>query len=126
MAKWQNDDMLDAALNYVKTNCDEMILCSAQPTTYAEATVTYDIADVAMTSGDFTGPIHGDDSGRKITVNTQVAVNVDTTGDGNHIALVGTIDAVNTLIYVIPTNTITVIAGTVTFPAWDIEVRDSS
>ncbi len=126
MAKWQNDNMLDAALNYIKTNADEMILCSAQPTTYVEATATYDIADVAIASGDFTGPVDGDISGRKITVNTQVAINVDTIGDGNHIALVGTIDAVDTLLYVITTNTITVIAGTVTFPAWDIEVRDSS
>lgn len=125
MAKWQNDDMLDLALNYIVDNCDEMILCSAQPTTYVEATATYDIADVAMSSGDFTGPAN-DTSGRKITINSQVAINVDTTGNGTHIALVGTIDSVDTLLYVVTTDLIAVIAGTVTFPAWKINVRDSS
>lgn len=36
MAKFAPDAGLDAALNYF-TDADKLVLCSAQPTTYAEA-----------------------------------------------------------------------------------------
>jgi len=124
MAKWQNDLVLDAALDYVKNNVTQEVVCSAQPTTYAEATSTYKLAiKTGLTSGSFTGPTNGDTSGRKLTVNEQASISVDSSGDATHIALCsGTV-----LLYVTTCTTQTLTSGnTVTIPAWDIELADAS
>lgn len=125
MGKAQNDLMLDAALDYIKNNADLMILCSAQPTSYAEATATYALADVAMASGDFTHA-NGDTSGRKTTVAAKSSVTVDANGTGNHIALVKT--GTSTLLYVnTPAVNKAVLTGDlVNFAAWKIEIADPS
>ena len=75
MAKWSNDLGLDAALDWF-TDVDKMVICSQQPTTYAEANATYALADVAVDAGDFT-KANGDVSGRKVTVAAQSGVTVD-------------------------------------------------
>ena len=125
MGKSVNDGAADAYLDYIKDNCNEMNLCSQEPTTYTEATSTYELADVAMASGDFTGPVDGDTSGRKITVAEKTGVTVDTTGTGNHVALTGTVDSTNTLLCVTTCPNVSVTAaGTIIFAAWDIEVGD--
>lgn len=123
MAKAMNDAGADAALDYW-TDADLMIACSAQPTSYAEATSTYALADVAMAGGDFT-KTNGDTSGRKVTVAAKSAVDVDVTGDATHVALVKTGDT--TLRYVTTCPTVALdAAGTVNFGAWDIEIPDPS
>lgn len=43
--KWQNDLMLDAALNYVRENCNRMEICKDRPGTYAQATGTLHISN---------------------------------------------------------------------------------
>lgn len=124
MAKWANDSMMDAALDYVRANCDRMIACSAQPTTYAEATSTYALADVTMTvnTGDYT-LANGDTNGRKITVAAKSGVTIDASGTATHVALVKTGDT--TLRYVTTcTSQALTSGGTVDFPAWDIEIAD--
>lgn len=123
MAKYSHTDVLDAALNYVKTNATRECVCSAQPTTYAEATSTYALADVDIDSSDFTGPTTGDTSGRKLTVNAQNNVPIDTTGSATHVALV---DVNNSkLLYVTTCTTKALTAGDqVNIPAWDIEFAD--
>jgi hypothetical protein len=125
MAKWANDLLMDAALNYVRSNCDKMIACSAQPTTYAEATSTYALADVAMTvDTDYTLG-DGDASGRKIRTAAKNAVPIDVTGQATHVALVKTGDS--TLRYVTTcTSQQLTSGGTVDFPQWDIEIADPS
>ena len=123
MAKWQNDSMLDAALSYISTNLAEMVVCSAQPTTYAEATSTYALADVAVTSANVTGPANGSVSGRKITIDEQTGVTVDATGTATHVALV----SADTLLYVDTCTSQSLTSGTtITIPAWDIEIRDAA
>lgn len=123
MAKWAPDAMLEASLNYVRSNANQMIACSAQPTTYTEAVTTYALADVAMTVNTDYTLADGDTSGRKITVAAKSGVTVDTTGAATHIALVSTGDT--TLRYVTTCSTQTLTAtNQVNFPAWDIEVRD--
>lgn len=122
MAKSVHDDVLDAALNVIKNNCTRMVLCSTQPTTYTEANATYALADVTMASGDFT-VANGDTSGRKLTVAAKTGVPVDTTGSGQHIAL---LDVANSkLLYVSTTATQAVSSGgTADIGAWDIEIAD--
>jgi hypothetical protein len=122
MAKWQNDLVLDAALDYIKNNVTQEAVCSAQPTTYAEATSTYKLAlKTGLTSGSFTGPTNGDTNGRKITVNQQASITVDTGNTATHIALCS-----GTVLLYVTTCTGQVLTGgnTVTVPAWDIEIAD--
>lgn len=102
MPKTVHNDVLDGALNIIKNNCTSEVLCSQEPTSYAEASSTYALADVTVDSSDFTAG-DGDTSGRKLTVAQQASVTVDTTGKGTHIAL---LDVSNTkLLYVTEENT---------------------
>jgi hypothetical protein len=120
--KWQNDLILDAALDYIRNNVTQECVCNAQPTTYAEATGSMKLAlRTGLTSGSFTGPVNGDTNGRKVTVNIQSGITVDTGGAATHIALCsGTV-----LLYVTTCTSQTLTGGnTVTVPAWDIEIAD--
>lgn len=125
MAKSVHNDVLDAALNYIKNNATRLVLCDAEPTTFTEANVTFALADVTIDSSDFTGPADGTTSGRKITVGAQTGVDVDATDAGgtNHVAL---LDVTGTkLLYVTTAPDVAVdSAGTVDFGAWEIEFRD--
>lgn len=123
MAKWANDSMMDAALDYVRANCDKMVACSAQPTTYAEANATYALADATMTvNTDYTLG-NGDSSGRKIAVAAKSGITIDASGTATHVALIKTGDS--TLRYVTTcTSQALTSGGTVDFPAWDIEIAD--
>lgn len=123
MAKWQNDSMLDAALDYVGA-ATLLTVCSAQPATYAEASSTYKLADVVVDSGDFS-KANGDSSGRKLTVAQQASVPIDATGSATHVALA--ISGSSTLLYVTTcTSQSLTSGGTVTVPAWDIEIADAT
>lgn len=124
MAKWQIDAMLDAALDYIKNNGTQLTVCNAQPTTYAEANVTFKLAKASgLTTGSYTGPVNGDTSGRKLTVNTAVDMTIDTTGTATHVAIAsGTV-----LLYVTTcTSQALTSGGTVTTPAWDMEIADAA
>ena len=123
MAKWQNDLILDAALDYIKNNVTQEAVCSSQPTTYTQATVTFKLAlKTGLTTGSFTGPSDGDTSGRKLRVNEQASVTVDASGDATHIALCSGTE----LLYVTTCTTQTLTSGnTCTVPVWDIELADA-
>jgi len=85
MGKSLHNKVFDQGLEYLKNNSSKMIVCSAQPTTYLEATSTYALADVAMSSTDYT-IADGDTSGRKITAAAKSTVTIDASGTGTHIA----------------------------------------
>lgn len=122
MGKSVHDDVLDAALNYIDSNCTRMVLCSAQPTTYTEGNATYALADVTMAGGDFT-PGNGDSSGRKLTIAAKTGVTVDTTGTGTHVCL---LDVSNSKLLYVTTCTSQAVGagGTVDFGSWKIEIAD--
>lgn len=119
-AKYTHTDVLDAALNVIKTNATLMIACSASPTSRTEAVTTYALADVAITSGDFTGPATGDAGGnsRKVTIGAKSTVTIDTGGTAGYIAI---IDGTRLLHVGSCTDLVLVGGQTVNFPAWDIE-----
>ena len=127
MAKWQNDAMLDAALNYVKTNSTRQLAIASYTAgdSYATVAATANVmASVTIDSADFTGPANGDTSGRKITVNAQSGVEIIYTGSATHIALTNGTD---TVYYVTSCDTQSLTdndSNTVNFPAWDIEIAD--
>lgn len=120
MAKSVHNDVLDAAFNVIKNNCNSMSLCSQQPTTYTEAVVTYKLADVAMASGDFTIG-DGDVNGRKMAVAAKTAVPVDANGTGTHIALC---DGVRLLLVTQCTSLVVNTSTPMDFPTWDEEIAD--
>jgi hypothetical protein len=122
MAKTVSDTILDGAFD-VLDQADLMTACSAQPTTFAEATSTYKLADVAMTPNtDFT-KADGDTNGRKVTVAAKSAVAIDSSGTATYIALTKSSGSV--LLYVTTcTSQALTAGGTVDFPAWDIEIAD--
>lgn len=85
MGKSAHNDVLDGCGDVIKQNCTRIVLCSQEPTTFAEANVTYALADVTVDSNDFT-LADGNASGRMLTVAAQNAVNVDSTGTSTHAA----------------------------------------
>ena len=123
MAKAAPDAMIDASLDYVALST-KLVVCSSQPTTYAEANATYALADVVIDSGDFT-KANGDTSGRKVTIGAQNGVLIDTSGTALHIALISTGDS--TLRYVTTCTSQALTANgsnTVNVPAFKIEIAD--
>lgn len=126
MAKATPDAVLDQMADDIIARCTRQVVCSSQPTTYAEANATFALADVTMDSGDFT-KANGDVSGRKVTVAAQSGVLIDASGTATHVAL---LDVAGTaLLYVTTCTSQALVANgtnTVNIPAWDIEVADPS
>lgn len=122
MGKAVHDDVLDGAHNIIKNNCTRQTVCSAQPTTYAEATATFELADVVMAAGDFAVG-NGDVSGRKVAVAAKAGIAVDLSGTATHVGLV---DVANSkLLYVTTCTSQVLTAGnTLNIPTWDIEIAD--
>ena len=121
MAKSINNTVLDQALNYVKSNATRMTICSAQPTTYAEANSTYALGSVTMASGDFT-LANGDVSGRKITVAAKTGNAVAVAGTATHVAL---LDVTNSALLLVTTCASQAVAsgGTFDVGSWKDEIQ---
>jgi hypothetical protein len=120
MAKRAPTIVLDAGLDVIST-ATRQIACSAEPTTYTEATSTFAMAEVTMAGGDFTKAA-GDVSGRKVTMAAKNGVLINTSGTANHVALVRVSDT--TLIYVTTCTSQALTANgsnTVNFPSWKVE-----
>ena len=66
MAKFFVDSVLDGLLEIIN-DATLMTVCNAKPTTYAEMSSTFKLADVVMAGGDFTIS-NGDTNGRKVRV----------------------------------------------------------
>lgn len=125
MGKFANDSVMDAALAKIATGTI-LTVCSAQPTNRTEATSTYKLADVVMTAGDGNGDYviaNGDTSGRKVTVQQQTDIPVDSSGTATHIAIC---DGSNLLLVTTCTSQALTAGNTVTVPAFDDEIADPS
>lgn len=124
MGKSVSNDVLDGAWNIIKNNCTRVTVCSAEPTTYAEANATYALADVTVDSSDFT-IADGDTSGRKITLAAQNSVDIDATGTATHLALLDV--SGSRLLYVTTVTSQALTSGnTCNIPATDFEILDPS
>ncbi len=120
MAKSVNNAVLDGAFD-ILDQCDFQYVCDAEPTTHAEASVTFALADVVMVPNTDYTKADGDVDGRKVTVAAKAGVNVDTTGTATHLALTDG----SVLIYVTTCTSQALTSGnTVDIPAWDIEIAD--
>lgn len=130
MAKSVHNDVLDAALNFVKNNCTKMVVCSAEPLSYTDAnnidtdaTPGYKLAEVAMVAGDFV--VADDVSGRKVTVAAKAGVLIADSGSATHIALLDT--ATSKVLYVTTCTAQALTANgtnTVSIPSWKASIAD--
>jgi hypothetical protein len=122
MAKISPDPMLDASLAKVAT-CTRLTVNSSQPTNFASIAATI-LASVVMTAGSGGGDYliaDGDTNGRKVSVLIQTAMSISASGTATHVSL----DDGTTLLYVTTcTSQALTSGGTVTVPAWDIEIAD--
>lgn len=83
MAVFIPDSKLDDQLTTLRG--DNVHVCSAQPTTYAEAATTYNLATQAVTSGNY-ALANGDTSGRKDTCTPATGTTISTSGTATHVA----------------------------------------
>jgi hypothetical protein len=122
MGKSVDDTVLDGAFD-ILDQADLMTVCNAEPTTFAEATTDFSMAEIAMTPNtDFTKG-DGDTSGRKVTVAAKSAVDILVSDTATHVALTKSTGSV--LLYVTTcTSQALTSGGTVDIPAWDIEIAD--
>lgn len=85
MADILHDDILDLGLTQLTTDVENLYICSAQPTTFLEASNTYKLGTKATPS--ITGPTDGDSSGRKVVIAAITDGTVDATGNAAWFAL---------------------------------------
>lgn len=123
MSAYAHDNVMDAALDYIKNNSTKLTVCNAEPTTFTQATATFKLASVVINSTNFGSPTNGDVSGRKITVNAQTSVSIDSTDNATWVALVKS--ASSMLTYATDTTTIGLTSGgKVNIGEWDAEILD--
>ena len=125
MAKVIHDDVLDAALGYIRDNANEIVLLNADPgTSYTLAHSDYALGRITVDSSDFTLG-DGDVSGRKVTVSAQSSIGVEETGNCNHLAVVDTDNTKVLLVTTVTSQQVTSgnAAGT---PAFDDEIADAT
>lgn len=122
MAKYAADEVMDAALQYIINHSTRLIVCSSQPANFA-AVAAASLADVTVDSGDF-AIANGDVSGRKVTVAQQSAIPIDSSGTATHVVLVNDTSPEMVTYVTTCTSQALTAGGTVTVPAWDIEIAD--
>lgn len=124
MAKACPDVVMDVFLTKIATG-NRLVVCSGQPANFAGIAAVA-LADVVLTPGDGNGDyVIADDAGaglgRKLTIAQQTDIDIDTSGNATHI----TLDDGATLLYVTTcTLQALVDTGTVTVPAWKIQIQD--
>jgi len=126
MAAYVNDSAMDSALTWVVLQGTRLNICDTVPTSYAEATSTYMLAQSAsaLTSTNFTiAP--GAVDGRKVTIPATSALSVATSGTSHYVALTGSSDS-TLLLYAPCTSQALVTGNTVSTTAFDWTIRDAT
>ena len=117
MGKAASDGFIDGGLDAID-GCTILHVTSAEPANFA-GIAAVSLADVVVNGADFT-KANGDTSGRKVTVGQQTDVPIDATGTATHVVISDTTDIFVTTC----TSQALTSGGTVTVPAWDIEIAD--
>lgn len=122
MAKFMSDSVPDAMLDAIAAG-SRVTVCSAQPANFAGIAAVL-LASVAVTPGDGNGDFtiaNGDTSGRKLTVAQQASISISASGTATHVCID---DGTNLLYGTTCTSQALTSGGTVTVPAFDIEIAD--
>jgi hypothetical protein len=119
VAKSVDLNSIDASLNDIKNNGNQLVLCSAQPTTYAEANATFKLGSVALAPADMV-LANGDVSGRKLTVAAKAGNAVAIAGTGTHVAIIDTVNLRLKLVTTCPSQAVSS-GGTFDVATWKYE-----
>lgn len=117
MGKAASDGFIDGGLDAID-GCTSLNVCSAEPANQA-GIAAVSLADVVIDGSDFT-KANGDTNGRKVTVGQQTDISIDNTGTATHVV----IDDGTDIFVTTCTSQALTSGGTVTVPAWDIEISD--
>jgi hypothetical protein len=124
MPKAAPDYTLDGTLERI-AEANRLYVCSDEPANFA-AIAAVALADVELTPGAGNGDFvigNGDVSGRKITIAQQADIPITATGEADHVVLADTINS--RLLYVTTCTPQSLTqGGTVTVPAWSVEISD--
>lgn len=130
MAKFVDDEVMDAALNHVKNRATKAYICAGQPTTisHLQNSGVSDgkaLGSVVIDSTDFT-LANGDVSGRKSTFAQQTGVDIDVTGTADHLALVDNASPEKIFLVTTITSQGVTAGNTATINAFDHEIEDAA
>jgi hypothetical protein len=120
MAKFADDLVMDAALDYVIANVERIVVTSSQPAAYANVAAA-SLADATI--GTIT-KANGDSSGRKAVVPQHTAMAIDSSGTATHVCLVKDTATSRLILVTTCTSQSLTSGGTVTVPTWDEEIAD--
>lgn len=86
--------VLDLGLNVLDTECDKIVICSAEPTTFTEADATFKLAQKTFAvGGAFGSPAAGTPNGRKVTSAAITDGTVTANGTGLKAAAIDTVNS---------------------------------
>lgn len=117
MAKKADNAFIDGGLDAIGL-CTLISVCSAEPANKA-AVAGVTLASIATTAPDYV-KADGDTSGRKTTVQQQADVSISASGTATHVVMD---DGTNIYVTTCTSQALTS-GGTVTIPAFDIEIGD--
>ena len=117
-----NDEVFDQGLDYADTNGTRLDICSAEPTTYTQATSTYTLGNDTVNTG---ATEAGATDGRRVIIPAITAGTVTGTGTASHWALTNGVDTL------IATGALSASQGvtsgnTFTLDAVSITIRDAA
>lgn len=119
--QWASNWM-DPALEYIRTNANQLFLCSAEPTTYS-GVAALALGYANITSANFDAVANGAESGRALKLNSVSDISISVAGTITFIALVS--NALQKLLYVFSaTPTVVTIGTTLDTNVYSIEIRD--
>jgi hypothetical protein len=82
-----NDRVMDEGLSALTAEANRLDICSQEPTSYAEATATYTLANAPPTVG---SPSDRSPDGRKVTISPIPASPITSNGTASHWAITDT------------------------------------
>lgn len=118
MAKAVTDGFLDGTLDNI-SGSTALNITTAEPISVAECDSLSLIPPHTLTGADFV-KANGDTSGRKVTVQAQNTLSIDVSGTATHVCINDGVDFYVTT----ATSQALTSGGTVSVPAWDIEIAD--
>jgi len=118
MGKATSDGFLDGSLDVIALST-AINICTAEPVSVAECDSLSLIPAHTLAGGDFT-KANGDTDGRKVTIAQQATLSIDDSGTATHVAMNDGVDFYVTTC----TSQALTSGGTVTIPAFDIELAD--
>lgn len=120
-----NDYVLDLALAYIDTSANRLDICSQEPTTYTEATVTYTLGNKTSITVSAPADRVAAGNGRKVTISAITDGSVTGTATATHWAIVDTGNSRLVATGLLSSSQAVTSGNTFTLAAFDIGIPDA-